>query len=242
MSRYYTVTLTATCCLADLLAHLYVLIPVLDDEKHYWFGADEVDKLLRHGQRWLAAHPERELITRRYLRRPQFIRAALARLVEDDTDPDVIEAAHAQQEAAVEERISLHTQRLGTVLAALKQSGARRVLDLGCGEGRLLDLLLKERDFDEILGVDVSYRALELAHDRLRLDRLPERQQARIKLIQGSLTYRDARLAGYDAAAVVEVIEHLDPHRLASFKRVLFEFARPTMIVLTTPNAEYNVR
>src|SRR5690348_13625783 len=67
-SRYFTVELTATTRLSELLSHLYVLIPVLDDEKHYWVGAEEVDKLLRHGEGWLAAHPEREMITRRYLR------------------------------------------------------------------------------------------------------------------------------------------------------------------------------
>ena len=64
----------------------------------------------------------------------------------------------------------------------------------------------------------------------------------RIRLIHGSLTYRDSRLAGYDAATVVEVIEHLDPPRLAAFERVLFEAARPATVVVTTPNAEYNVK
>jgi 3' terminal RNA ribose 2'-O-methyltransferase Hen1 len=241
-SRYYTVTLHATTRLRDLLAHLYVLVPVLDDEKHYWFGPDEVEKLLRRGEGWLQSHPERELITSRYLKRRHLIRAALARLVEADPDPDETEAQHAREEAAAEERISLHTQRLNAVLAVLKGSGARRVLDLGCGEGRLLQLLLAERQFEAIVGMDVAYRSLEIASDKLRLDRLPQRQRDRITLMQGSLTYRDARLAGYDAAAVVEVIEHLDPYRLHAFERVLWEWARPATIVLTTPNREYNVR
>ena len=140
----------------------------------------------------------------------------------------------------MERKISLHEQRLGAVLAALKGSGAHRVLDLGCGEGRLLSLLLQERQFTEILGMDVAYRSLEIAQDKLRLDRLPPMQRARIQLIQGSLIYRDARLSGYEAAAVVEVIEHLDPPRLAAFARVLFEFARPHTVVITTPNREYN--
>ena len=68
------------------------------------------------------------------------------------------------------------------------------------------------------------------------------RQRARIRLLQGALNYRDARLAGFDAAAVVEVIEHLEPGRLDAFARSVFEFARPGAVVLTTPNAEYNVR
>jgi 3' terminal RNA ribose 2'-O-methyltransferase Hen1 len=240
-SSYFTVALEQTCRLADLLTHLYVLVPVLDAEKHYWVGDDEVEKLLRRGAGWLSGHPERELITSRYLKRRHLVHAALARLAEEDApDPDATEEQHAQEEAAVERRLSLHEQRLGAVAAVLKQHGARRVLDLGCGEGRLIRALLADRQFEHILGMDVAYRPLE--HARQRLERLPAMQRARVSLIQGSLTYRDERLAGYDAAAVVEVVEHLDTARLAAFERVLFEFARPGLVVLTTPNVEYNVR
>ncbi len=241
---YYTVGLEATCRLQDLLAHLYVLIPVLDDEKHYWVAEDEVEKLLRHGAAWLPAHPERELIARRYLKhQPRLARAALERLAEDDDPtPDDSAAAHAAEETVLEERISLNDQRIGAVCAVLKESGAKRILDLGCGEGRLLRELLKDRAVEEILGVDVSYRVLEIARERLHWDRLPPVQQKRLQIVQGSLMYRDRRLAGYDAAAVVEVIEHLDPPRLSAFERVLFEFARPGLVVVTTPNVEYNVK
>src|SRR5262249_15493136 len=93
-----------------------------------------------------------------------------------------------------------------------------------------------------IVGLDVSYRALESAARRLKLDRLPPKQRERIRLVRGSLMYRDARLTGFDAAAVVEVVEHLDPPRLAAFERTVFEYARPGTIAITTPNAEYNVR
>jgi 3' terminal RNA ribose 2'-O-methyltransferase Hen1 len=171
------------------------------------------------------------------------MRQTLARLVEEDQlDPDEEAEAHLQQEETLERRISLNEERLGGVVAALKASDAKRVLDLGCGEGKLLKVLLAEKQFEEITGVDVSTRTLERAADRLRLERLPQRQCERIRLIQGSLTYRDKRLQGKDAAAVVEVIEHLDPPRLDAFARVLFECARPGTVVLTTPNAEYNVR
>ncbi len=245
-SRYYTVTLTANVRLASLLAHLYVLIPVLDDEKHYWVGDDEVDKLLRHGEGWLAAHPEREAITRRYLKhRHSLIRDAIARLItEDDPDEasDAPDIARDAEELALERPLSLHDQRLAIVLGALRASGASSVLDLGCGEGRLLRLLLDERSFSRIVGMDVSWRALEIASARLKLDRLPPMHRQRIELVHGSLVYRDQRLAGFDAAAVVEVIEHLDPPRLAAFERVAFEFARPGTVVVTSPNAEYNVR
>lgn len=243
-SSYFTVELQGTVRLQDLLSHLYVLIPVLDDNKHYWVGDEEVEKLLRHGEGWLAAHLEQQLIAKRYLKRQKrLVRTALAQLVEEDNpDPDSTQENHTLEETAVEERISLNQQRLNAVAAALKQCGAKRVLDLGCGEGRLLAAFLQDKTFEEIVGVDVSYRALEIAQERLHLDCLPPMQQQRIKLIQGSLTYRDKRLTGYDAATVVEVIEHLDPPRLAAFKRVLFEFARPATIVMTTPNVEYNVK
>ncbi|MBV9614985.1 MAG: 3' terminal RNA ribose 2'-O-methyltransferase Hen1 [Ktedonobacteraceae bacterium] len=243
-SSYFSVTLDATCCLSDLLTHLYVLIPVLDNDKHYWIGDDEVAKLLRRGKDWLQTHPEREQIIYRYLKhRRDLARTAIARLtVEEEGEQDDAEGSADAVESGIEQRISLHEQRLQAVMAVLRQSGAKRVLDLGCGEGKLLKLLLQDTSFSDILGLDVSYRALEVARSRLHLDRLPDRQKGRIKLLHGGLTYRDKRLQGYDAAAVVEVIEHLDPARLAAFERVLFEFAHPATVVITTPNCEYNVK
>jgi 3' terminal RNA ribose 2'-O-methyltransferase Hen1 len=243
-SPYFSVTLESTLPLRQLLTHLYVLMPVLDNDKHYWVGDDEVAKLLRHGEGWLSSHPEREIITTRYLKyRRNLIHDALDQLLaEEAPSREQAEESHALEEAKIEERISLNEQRLGTVMSALRNSEAKRVLDLGCGEGRLMQALLKEKQFDQITGMDVSYRSLEIARDRLHWDRLPERQRNRIQLLHGSLMYRDKRLAGFDAAAVVEVIEHLDPPRLAAFERVLFEQARPMTVVLTTPNAEYNVK
>ena len=243
-SVYFTVTLEHALPLRQMLTHLYVLIPVLDNEKHYWVGDDEVEKLLRRGEGWLAGHPERDAITSRYLKfRRSLINDALEHLmVQEDPTADQQEQAHAEEEGKVEERIRLNEQRMGTVLAAAKNSGATSVLDLGCGEGRLLRALLKEKQFERIVGMDVSYRALELAKDRLNLDRLPEKVRQRIELVHGSLMYRDKRLADFDAAVVVEVIEHLDPPRLTAFERVLFEAARPGTVILTTPNREYNVK
>ena len=243
-SAYYSVTVSGTKKLSELLTHLYVLIPVFDNQKHYFVGDDELEKLLEKGAGWLAQHPEKEEITRRYLRfQPSLYRQALARLVEEEEPAaaDESERPADKLEIALEKPLSLNDQRLGAVVSALRSSKAKRVLDLGCGEGKLLRALLKDRQFEEIVGLDVSIRSLEAAQKRLKLDRLPEKQAERLRLLHGSLVYRDQRLSGFDAAAVVEVAEHFDPPRLAAFERVLFEFARPGAIVLTTPNREYNV-
>lgn len=238
-SRYFTVTLEATCRLRDLLNHLYVLIPVLDDEKHYWIGDDEVAKLIKHGEGWLSTHPERAVIARRYLK---YRRGLIQQAFEQLTETEEEEPENETTEQKVEKPLSLNTQRIGSVVAALKGSGATRILDLGCGEGQLIRELIKDSAFTEIVGVDVSHRMLEIASERLKLDRMPEVQRKRINLLHGSLMYQDARLNGFDAAAIVEVIEHLDPPRLAAFERAVFEFARPRTVIITTPNSEYNVR
>lgn len=240
-SRYFTVELTATTRLSDLLTQLTVLVPVLDDEKHYWVGEDELEKLLRRGKGWLEAHPARDLIVERYLKRKRaLVREAIARLAGDEEiDPDQTAEVRDQEEEAIERPISLHTRRLETVTSVLRETRATRVLDLGCGEGKLIRHLMEESQFREIVGLDVSARALEIAVRRLKLDQPPAK--GRVTLLYGALTYRDRRLTGFDAAAVVEVVEHLDPSRLASFERALFESARPATVVVTTPNADYNV-
>ena len=243
-SPYFSVTVRKTTTLADLLTHLYVLIPVFDNRKHYWVGDDEMEKLLAKGEGWLADHPEKEEITRRYLKfQPSLYRLALARLVQEEEPGEAEEDDQPKEKAeeVLEKPLSLNEQRLGAVVASLRASGAKRVLDLGCGEGKLIRELLKDKQFEEIVGMDVSIRTLEMAQRRLKVDRLPTMQANRLKLIHGSLMYRDKRLEGFDAAAVVEVVEHLDPPRLSAFERVLFEFARPRTVVLTTPNREYNV-
>jgi 3' terminal RNA ribose 2'-O-methyltransferase Hen1 len=243
-SRIWTVTLRGTCRLSELLTHLYVLVPVLDDDKHYWVGDDEVDKLLRRGEGWLESHPAREAIVTRYLKhRRGLVRDAIARLTaEEQPEEETGAAMKDEEEATIERPLSLNERRLDAVLGVLKSSGATRVLDLGCGEGALLRRLLAEPQFAEIAGMDVSCRALDLAEARLRLDRLAPRQRERIRLLHGSLVYRDSRLRGFDAAAVMEVIEHLDPPRLRAFERVVFEGARPATVAVTTPNVEYNVK
>lgn len=249
-SRYVRLVLEAdTLTLAEALRHLYVLLPVLDDAKHYWVASDEVDKLLRAGEGWLPAHPEQKLITSRYLSRRWSLtrqameRLELVRLAEaDDSDVEEIDNAVAAETESEERPTPLAVQRREAILAALRACGAARVLDLGCGQGQLVQALLKDPSFTEIVGVDVSMRALTIASRRLKLDRMGERQAARVQLFQGSLAYTDKRLGGYDAAVLSEVIEHLDPPRLPALEYAVFGAARPRTVLVTTPNVEYNVR
>jgi 2-polyprenyl-3-methyl-5-hydroxy-6-metoxy-1,4-benzoquinol methylase len=275
-SRYVDLTLTGELRLADALNQLYVLLPVLDDAKHYWVSPDEVDKLIRAGSGWLAGHPEQELITHRYLRhRRALVVTATERLAElDDTDvldtalldtalldpavldpavPDTAVLDPAVLDTSVPDtavldpetppaRTSLAEQRRDAVLAVLRRTGATSVVDLGCGEGKLLRLLLDDPAYRRIVGVDVSHRSLEIAARRLRLEQLPDRARERITLHQSSLTYRDPKLAGFDAAVLMEVIEHVDPPRLGALEHTVFAAARPGSVLVTTPNVEYNVR
>jgi SAM-dependent methyltransferase len=278
-SRYLDLVISGEVRLADALNHLYVLLPVLDDAKHYWVSPEEVDKLIRAGGGWLAGHPAKSLITRRYLaHRSGLFRSAIARLAEvDDAAPESFDNAipdqpvgeQAQPDLATPDATgtgsastgsastgsastepdqepgqpaSLAQQRRDAVLAVLRAAGAQRVADLGCGEGALTAQLLADRQFTEVIAADVSSRALEVAERRLRLDRMPDRQRSRLRLIQSSLTYRDQRLAGLDALVLVEVVEHVDPSRLGALERTVFGEAAAGLVVVTTPNAEYNVR
>ena len=252
-STYVELRLTGTLRVADALSHLYVLLPVLDGDKHYWVGSDEVDKLLRAGEGWLAGHPERELIAHRYLANQRDLAAVAVErmdaadvLAARDSDPagtgapsDMVGTPQTPGAAAVP---PLSRLRADAVLAALRDAEARTVVDLGCGEGALIARLLEDRSFERVLGVDVSHHALEKAAARLRLDTMPEHQRARVELAQSSLTYTDDRVAGFDAAVLMEVVEHVDPPRLAALERAVLGIARPRVLVVTTPNAEHNVR
>ena len=230
-------TLRGRVKLSDLLAHLYVLLPVLDNNKHYFIGPEEVEKLLKRGAGWLENHPQREIIVSRYLKRQRKLINAATQMLER-LAPETADEIEA--EAPSEKAVSLHQTRLDAVLDELKKSGAKSVLDLGCGEGRLLRALLDEKQFEKIIGVDASHRALDVAADKLRLERMAPTQRERLTLLHGALTYRDDRLKNFDAAALVEVVEHLDAARLPAFEKAIWQWARPQTVVLTTPNREYN--
>ncbi|MDR2566056.1 MAG: 3' terminal RNA ribose 2'-O-methyltransferase Hen1 [Bifidobacteriaceae bacterium] len=229
--------------LQDALSQLYVLLPVLDDSKHYWVGESEVGKLVRHGEDWLAAHPARDLITARYLahQREYVADATALPLAEEGADELAEEAAQCGRAEALTDagppRPPLGAERTDYLVAKLAELGAKRVLDLGCGEGRLVRRLLDQPRF-EVVGADVSTSALDKAAKLL--ERLSDRQRERVNLIQASATYRDHRFGGFDAIVASEVIEHMDPDRLPVLERNILAEARPGHFIVTTPNAEYN--
>ena len=245
-SRYLDVRLSGHVRLADALNHLYVLLPVLDDAKHYWVSDDEVDKLVRAGAGWLGTHPEKVIITSRYLsHRQRLTDVAMARLADID-ETDIDELDNATEGAVVvdtwDRAAPLAEQRRGAVLAAVRACCARTVGDLGCGDGKLVEDLLAEPGIEQVVATDVSVRALQIAARKLRLDTMPERQRTRLQIFQSALTYRDERLAGLDAAVLMEVIEHVDPSRLDALGQTVFGAAAPGTVIVTTPNAEHNVR
>ena len=241
-SVYYTVELKKESTLKDILTHLYVLIPVLDNNKHYYVGEAEIENLLAKGEGWLAQHPKKEIIAKRYLKHQISLASqAMARLLDDSQMSSEYNYPKVDNlEVSLEKPLSLNEQRIKAVISEILDANAKTVIDLGCGEGKLLKELIKEKSIERIAGMDVAIRSLKIAHKRVGLDRLPSRVKDKISLFHGSLMYKDKRFSGFDAAVVMEVVEHLDPPRLAAFERVLFEHARPKTIILTTPNREYN--
>ncbi|MFL1379457.1 MULTISPECIES: 3' terminal RNA ribose 2'-O-methyltransferase Hen1 [unclassified Nocardiopsis] len=290
-SHYLSLTLSGEQVLSDALSHLYVLLPAMDGGKHYWVDRGEIDKLLRAGglrvtedrtteertaeedpearSPWLARHPERAWITRRYLnRRNSYVRTALARLAEADELPQeeadpALEEVPAPTAPAPEGEVrapSLAQQRAGAVLAVLRTENASSVLDLGCGSGALLTELVAEPALERITGVDVDTVSLQMAHRKTCRGCAPDGRgrhrnlfadadgvrehggrPPRPELLVGSAVYRDARFAGHDAVVLMEVVEHIDPERLPALEESVFASARPRIVVVTTPNAEYNV-
>ncbi|MEM9499152.1 MAG: 3' terminal RNA ribose 2'-O-methyltransferase Hen1 [Pseudomonadota bacterium] len=242
MREVHDLRIAGTVRLSELLNHLYVLVPVLDNSKHWWIDKEEIEKLLAKGEGWLSDHPAKELITRRALKhRRALVYKALERLAEDAVrDPEDEDTPAQEPEAELEKPIRLHDLRLDTVKGVLKEAGAASVLDLGCGEGKLIRRLIKERGIVRIVGVDPSVRTLEVASRRLHMDQAGDRMRERVQLQMGSLTYGDRRWQGFDAATLVEVIEHIDPPRLSALELSLFGDAKPRLVIVTTPNREYN--
>lgn len=240
-SNYYSVKLKNNITLQKLLSQLYVLLPVFDYEKHYFISTNEIDKLLDKGKEWLSGHPEKDIITKRYLNNlKKYYNPALERLNENNNEDLYKEEIENINDVEVEKKLSLNKQRLKTVFDKVKDSGYTSIMDLGCGEGKLLKMLLKDSKFSKITGMDVSYSELQKAKDNLYYEELSDKQKERLTLIQGSLLYKDERLKNHEVATVIEVIEHLELFSLKYLEKVLFSYLKPNMIIITTPNSEYN--
>ncbi|MBG0739922.1 3' terminal RNA ribose 2'-O-methyltransferase Hen1 [Paeniglutamicibacter antarcticus] len=238
-SRYSSLVLTGTVPLYLALRQLYVLLPVLDDSKHYWVNDDEAGKLVRQGEGWLPGHPERALISHRYLaHQKDLVAAADARIPgETNAPPGIASAQNPTQGASPQ---PLRVLRAEAVMTALKDCGAHEVVDVGSGSGALLRRMQKDRFFTRILGTDVSARSLEQAARAMNLDELADTDKTRITLLHSSVLYHDERIAGFDAAVLMEVIEHIEPGRLSALEDSIFAGAAPSIVIVTTPNSDYN--
>lgn len=259
-SRHHALTLSSEhLTLAQVLRHLYVLLPAMDNQKHYWIDRNEVDKLVRHSQDWLSGHPEAEVITRRYLgQRPHLTLRAMNAL---NTEPDLDQPAPSEREPAPPAvpatdpqaeslpsadrpdqpaALNLQQQRINDVFEILKSAAPSSVIDVGCGEGELAKLLVQQTKIPRITALDVSQRQLEIAARRLRSQSVIQAPFQRLNLIHASATYRDPRTAGHQAAVAMEIVEHIDPDKLAAFTELLLEPSDLTLVVVTTPNREFN--
>ena len=239
-SPYINLTISNTIKLCDLLNHIYVLIPVFDKQKHYYIESSEINKLLTHGQGWLENHPYKEKIVNRYFSiKKDYAKTVLENFLSNESKEEDINSNEISEETT--KKTSLNNLRLQKVKDVVLSSGASSVIDLGCGEGKLTELLLKEPQIKKITACDVSISSLEKAAKRLHIDNMPSYKKDKLTLMQASLTYKDTRFEGFDCACIVEVIEHIDATRIPSFERIIFEFAAPKTVIITTPNKNYNV-
>lgn len=229
-SPYFRLTLRHQIRLYELLSHLYVLLPVLDNEKHYFVSEQEIEKLRKYGEGWLADHPAKELIIGRYLK---YKRKLADEVLEELASSEWRDRENLEEN--LEKPLRLHDLRQQIVVQKLKDLGVRSVLDLGCGSGKLLQKLHTEPSFSRIVGADVSLRALEIAQKKLE-----KWKDNRIEIFQGSLLYQDERFRGLEATVLVEVIEHMELDRLKILEQQLFQYIRSPFVILTTPNREYN--
>ncbi len=133
---------------------------------------------------------------------------------------------------------SLHEERLDFVFRTIRETGAKKVLDLGCGSGSLLYRLLADPQFECVTGLEDS--GVSLRQARAVLEDFLNEDPPRVKLIRGSYAERNPALIGYEAAAMVETIEHVRPEQLSKVELAVFGDYRPGCLFMTTPNREYN--
>lgn len=251
-SHYFDITLKNTALLSEVLTHLYVLIPVLDNDKHYWVGFDEVDKLINNSKNWVPQHPHKNIIVARYLKKQSSLTkkalseldleaSTLAIVEEPEINETIDQEKHSQaKEDKLEKKVRLNDLRIEKITQTIHDLDINNITDFGCGEGKYLKEYLKITKLEKITGIEVSTHVLDRAEQRLKIDRLPEKTRNKLSLLQGSLTYKDRRLKNIDLATCIEVIEHIDEDRLDAFSESLFGYSKPRYAIITTPNIEFN--
>lgn len=222
-----TVCLAKQCSLYEVLSHLYVLGPVLDGHADDHVLERERDALLLHAEGAARGHVAGDRIIQAYAaRRPSGAGAALARLLAMDV---------TEGQTALDSAIAptlLDDARIDAIVFELREASVSSVVDLGCGDGKLLARLVREKVLTRIVGFDVSIRALDAAASRMKLDRRGGKKSERIELLHGSLFYSDSRLQGFDAAVLADVIQHVNADRLGDLERVVFHDAQPATVVV----------
>jgi 3' terminal RNA ribose 2'-O-methyltransferase Hen1 len=212
--------------LQEGLRHLFVLIPVIDNYKHYFIDEKEIEKLERYGEGWLEQHPLRDLIYRQALRFKE-----IYSLVENSS----------KDEKKVEpvKKVRLNELRYEKIVNAVSQMKPRSVVDFGSGEGKLSVQLGFVEGITEILAVEPSESASLKALERF--NKVKNKEKFVIpELLWGSLFYYDERLKDKDVIILCEVIEHIDETRLPKAMDTLLHDYQPGALIITTPNREYN--
>ncbi len=113
-----------------------------------------------------------------------------------------------------------HREEGESVLVAHVPRGARRVLDLGTGDGRLLALLRVDRDEMLGVGLDFSDPMLDAARDRFEGDE-------RIELVNHDLVAPLPTLGPFDTVVSSMAIHHLEHERKRRLYEEVFEVLEP---------------
>lgn len=219
--------LSIDATLQEILSHLYILLPVFDRQTHFWLDESQLQKFIRHCQGWLGRHPEKRLIINEYFGPVSELKYRLMKhfgVIRPLADKSRTPTFNQMRRSAISD-----------VIAA---SGAKTIIDLGCGDGSFVFSLHGQNRYEKLAGMDASAQNIENARKKFDSPFFHRRKSPEFFI--GSITYRDKRISGYDAVILSEVIEHFEPERMDGVMRNILGEARPKLFVMTTPNKAYN--
>ncbi|AYV66644.1 MULTISPECIES: methyltransferase domain-containing protein [Niallia] len=224
------ITLKAKQTIQDCFRHLFVLIPVMDQYKHYYIDEKEVDKLKRYGEGWLSSHPKRNEIIKESLVFSDLIEKS--RLIESKPSEE--------KQAPLTKKKSLNQWRYEKIIETVKKLPHNsRIVDMGAGEGKLTAQLGFISGIEELIAVDPSER--EQLKAKKRIEALVDKPDFLLPTFKwGSLFYYDSELEKKDIFILCEVIEHIDENRLGKVFDTIFTKYKPYHVIVTTPNQDYN--